>query len=317
MAHFDFEASLNISEPVVKLQLQDYLERLTDIELKEQSLSLFIPYREVISNINSMYGVVPPDSFPEVFIHVNSELDPRTVFGGIIEMGDGYLTQCINVKMVDFKEVDEEYTDDLNVEQLAPMVSMMWIYSHEYFHFVRRHEDVIARLKEIEGSNFDQQLTDYAVESDADLCGIAVVYRYLQHIHQKLVDDSMLRRLALYLIFWWIRPQLTLIHGRQHLSMATRLFKMIAKLSILTKENGVGIVDVDFKEERSKTNLAMLLKLVVNCENIYRQRFDDSDGTHSLKQFIQNLDKNEAFYQTSRRWNEIRSIVRDVSGTMA
>jgi len=318
MTSFDIDKLLNIRAMPVKLGIEEFLDNIMDGELRARVISLFDPYGEIIWNINITNSIEPLHSCPEIFVHIDSTLEPQTVFGGIIEMSDAFIMRCLELDVPNFKEVVDDYPDDLNVEELAPRVSMMWTYCHEYFHYVRKHEEVKNILREQEGEGFDEQMTDYALERDADLCGISMVFDYMYHIHQGLMPELMIRQLTLFLVFWRIRPQLHLEHGQRHLSMGSRLANIASKLAMLNeKGDRSGKVDRDFKEEATKKRHDKLMDCLFNCERVYLERYDQTDGLASLQNFFEWEGDNPMLVEVARRWDEMRSLVMEISGTPA
>lgn len=308
---------INFGEPPTKLSLSEFIDSIEDAETKVKIEQIFDPYDEIIYAINIAYGATPVEQKPEILIHRNSSLEPETVFGGRIEMGDQYILSYLNISIPEFNKIISEYEDDLNVEGLAPIVSMMWTYSHEYFHYVRKHEDVKLKLMELEGDAYESSLTEYSFERDADMCAIAMVYRYLQRWHSAFLPDLMIRQLGLYLIFWTMRPYLLEIHGEKHLSMGLRLYELVNKLSILTEINDANqVVDHAMVEDHTKHNYSELFRCLSNCERLFIPEGDIEETSKLLKVFDKE-DIEKVIPKVINRWESIRSIVQEISGTNA
>lgn len=213
------------------LSLADYLSTLEDAAYRNEVEHLFEAYEGIIGHINRSIRIpffIPPT--PEIRITFQGVALIETGVG-VIYVSESFLQKCLNTSFCQFNEViDGPNPLGLNSKKFITSGAMIWALAHEYHHTTRKHDAVTAALQA--KPNYDPVITSYALESDADLCAIAVLYRFIQQTFQ--IEDIFSRQLAMYIVFWTMRPDFEKEHSRSHISMGVRAWNISVKLAVLT-----------------------------------------------------------------------------------
>lgn len=301
----------HVTEP--PLSLTDYLNSLDDRSYRDDVEHLFHAYDEIINQIH-LYNQLHGESIPEIRITFY-EIPLIETGVGVIYVSVAFLQKCLNVEYCEFNEVVNSINPlGNNTRRFITSGIMSWALAHECFHSMRKHSEVIERLSA--QADYDPVITSYALESDADMCAIAVIYRLIQNTFQ--INDMSTRQLAIYIVYWGIRPDFALEHSRTHISMGLRAYNLICKLSILTIGRN-DVVDINFARTITRKRHAAVFECFIACENHYLKYLSTAQDELNFRQiFERDIGSiNSLDIQIAKRWDEIREVVAEISGTQA
>jgi len=254
--------------------------------LIEWSTSIYPLIRNATLNLPSE----PP------ILRVSNELEPQAqCMEGLIEISSGLINYCLGIQFLDVESV-------LNIQanvgpMFFPASTLTWFYSHECFHIGRQHNLLLDHVEA-------DPNTLRAIERDADLCAVAVLYRaYQAHFQNRLTDDE-LRKLVLYAVFWALRtltdkPQLT--HSRPD----DRIIYATMKLAIVTESQSTSHVDVGMAWPETRARANSLFETLAAIDKSFRAANPDIVSDFSLRARLEEK-ANGVGDQSTEFWDAIR-----------
>ncbi len=291
-------------EPDRIKSLDDYVSTIGS-EIKKQAIvTMFNVATKIFARINARYGT----NFDHPIIRISSNQSPDAQgMEGMIEISEGLINYCLATQFENFNEIMGEDAPVVELDSgMVAQASLIWVMSHEYFHIVGRHNEVLLQY----GSEED---TLHAIERDADLCAIAELFRINQWCFGADMSTSQIRRLTLYLTFWAIRTFPYSSEQSTHPSSAVRLWYIIGKLAIVTEVDGPNQnPDASCKLPQTLENVRELTECLVNCENAF-QKIHGADDFGSLFPELKSILDNGAGRHAVRKWDEIKRNVSQSS----
>jgi len=261
-----------------------FIEQLFDRDLANQISALVesrIPVEELIRKTT---GYTP--DFPDLYI-VNEELPYIAISEYRCVVSPSFLAHCLAVGA---RNQSIPLMGGLGSAVVvtqnplpAALIIFQWSIAHEYYHIAYRHSELLER-------NAQEPLGDYAVERDADLCAVAVVYRLTQRVIEVPEErDVEIRILILHWIFWHLRL-LTLGNSETsntHTPSTERLTAIAMKLTHLplTVRHPV---DVELNQPTTRARIAPIFEALQYFDAEFLQHFGSPEsGTISdeLKRF--------------------------------
>lgn len=206
-------------------------------------------------------------------------------------------------------------------------LGLTWSLSHEFVHIYRKHDSVEDAILAASGAtarvearlqsaiNLTQGSIQKALEHDADLCAAAKIYRYIQRRCSKVVEDIILRKMALFYVYWGIRTLPENSHGDSHPAMYERLYEITNKLAqVPTDFRAPYIVGQDLDQQLKRA--AVLAELAMDLERAYIADSGQSEiDAYWYKWFI-HINSRERT-QRAKDWQKVSPWVEKISGTIA
>ena len=168
-------------------------------------------------------------------------------------------------------------------------------------HLLRQHWMFDAA----DGTRIDD--VSLATERDADLCAIAVVYRYLQRYCARFADDATLRQVALYSTFWVARSLPNDSATATYLPMSVRLQDMVSKLAMV-REDPADPPDPNAALPETLQRMPYLQSCFVKCENAFLRLHPNEK---SMRTELMAAIENGTLNRVVETWDELSHMVRD------
>jgi len=219
----------------------------------------------------------------------------------------GMIEHCIAAPCMPVEKICTAMTStNFNYNSLAS-ISLAWIIAHEYFHIVRRHNDVAAAASKLPNRPYENSI-DNALEHDADLMAVSVIYRLIQMQLGSQIHDLDVRRITIYSLFFTLRtfPQNQADHA--HSAMPERLYHIYFKLIQMIKgpEEEFSSSVTEYSRERF-TPLALAFK---QCDD-YFQILTKTQDSPILKIF-EEFGDNTRTLEVVESWHWISSTVEKI-----
>lgn len=225
----------------------------------------------------------------------------------------GMIKHCIAAPCMPIDEICPAMSStNFNYGGLAA-IALAWVVAHEYFHIVRRHNEVATAAIGLPGRPYANSISN-ALEHDADLLAVAAVYRLMQKQFGGVIHDLDVRRITVYSIFFSLRTFNQGSSDGVHSAMPERLFHLLQKLVQVTKgpEEKVSVAGLtDYSRER----LEPLLQSFAQCEQ-YFHLMGDGDGSNLLWLFRE-FANNKRIFEISESWEWISPTVEKITGGRA
>lgn len=294
------ENFISINKP---LKIEDYLSQLDEPKRLETDwlLNESLP---VLEHLNRKYCY---DALPEIRI-ISSPSIGAEATSYVIHLNSGLIDHVLRPNPVSPQEIVSSHIPPvIGFGKISALMSMIWILSHEWIHIIRRHDELRHHIE------ITSEISQ-ALEYDADLCGLAEVYRRLQHIFGKFASDIEIRQYSAYSVFWPIRTLPAYRESSTHGSHAERLFHMFHKLVILS-ERHTDPVDADMSKPETLQRCIPILETFLKCEDAYMKNFHPhSDGDNLKAAWAQFWETNEHM-RTVNAWHNIKPLVSKLSET--
>lgn len=203
-----------------------------------------------------------------------------------------------------------------------------WSLAHELVHIYRKHdsvEDAISEASALDHSavsngkraalDLDSNSLRKALEHDADLSAAAMIYRYIQRRLGKFVDDLIIRKMALFYLYFGIRALPENDHSASHPAMYERLYEITGKLAQLPeKQSGSYIVGQDLDIHLFRTG--ELAKTAMDLEKFFLARSGTSELNAYWTKWFGHIERGE-HTQRAKDWSKVSPWVQEISGTLA
>ncbi len=262
---FDIQESLDSPREV---SIDSYLDTLHGFK-QLRVMTMMVVMLKMMVAIHAGYKV--PDGVPEIRIQPGSDGSPAAL-ANLIVVPEGFIDHCLGAA---FAPIDRVVTSDFDLmwwsDELISVYGFAWAIAHEYFHLARMHWIFDAN----DGTR--TQDVSLATERDADLCAIAMIYRYMQKHLSHFADDTTLRQAALYSVFWIVRSLPNASKAGTHLPISNRLRDMSIKLAML-REDPSEPPDPGAQLPATKERALYLRDCLVRCEQGYLELFPESES---------------------------------------
>ncbi|MDU8455119.1 hypothetical protein [Pseudomonas syringae group sp. J254-4] len=281
------EAYLNSHQRLKRAALQDLLE-------------VVLPTIKYIHNTN---GIDFP--CPEIRI-VRAPSIQAECTSYVIQIYEGLIELCLKSESALIDSVIPELSGENFDYSLVSKFSFSWVIAHEWLHHVKQHNAVAEQLK------YSFPRVGEALEIDADLCAIAIIFRLTQRIYVGREKALLARKVAMYCVYWPLRNIPLSRQDRDHPPMALRLYHMLTKLGQLADLQEERINPYEISEGQHERNL-MLFKVVARCESL----FDHEQAGYSLLEEWTDILHNGRHMDFYIDWEKICPLVEELSGTTA
>lgn len=208
-------------------------------------------------------------------------------------------------------------------------LGLAWSLSHEYVHIIRKHDSAqksIGEAKALDVSkipqrkraalNLSQEELDKAFEHDADLCAIAGIYRYIQRRFRGFLDDMVIRKMALFYVYWGIRSLPEYAASDTHPSLSDRLYELCTKLAQVKEAPFVKSYTVGEDLTQQIARVPELAKFAINIERIYMSQNGIAESDALYIKWHNYIEKRE-HTRRARAWQKVSIWVEEASGTLA
>ncbi|KPX50476.1 hypothetical protein [Pseudomonas ficuserectae] len=296
---------IDIDDAII-VSLDEYVDSISDSSYRGRVLDVFNNVRECLDRLSRRAGrtVGVPDIRVKLSDKKTAEANPL----GSIVLTRGIIDHCLSLKTPAFQERPEDPALFALDPDLAAMLGMAWIVSHEYAHLYRAHHAVEAFL----GS---EVYVLRAFEHDADLVAAAAVFRQLQSIVGFLFPDIQVRQCTLSSIYWIVRT-LPDTHDRTgvHPPFSERFFQILLKL-VTVVTDGSEIYDPDCLRPETQVRRELLIKTAVACEKAHKGCNDRSSKGYfsEWQDYIERNGHTDIIYD----WMKVSPHVERFSGTIA
>ncbi|WP_375592284.1 hypothetical protein [Chitiniphilus eburneus] len=279
----------------------DFLKCIDDDERRDR-------YSAVLERLDPLAGVIRErffavDGIPDLRIIKNApkgDTELRDIVGAVF-IADGLLDW--------FFEIDEFTRGFIDIQYpfgkwSVAKIGAMWAYAHEVFHFVRRH----ALVEKHFGKSRDVR---HALEFDADMCAVAVIYRFVQ-FKENTGDELQLKMAVLKSLFFIVRAEIDQSSIKEyegsptHPHTAARLWDLVCKLSML---HDTGRTNPDFVNPISIQHSLVMLDMVKDLERKYLMAKNRDFESSVIGDFL--CQNSELKFTRSRheQWDEISRLI--------
>jgi hypothetical protein len=297
----------NIQPDRIK-RLDDYLSGIEATVKGHTIADMFKVATSTFKQINAIYE----KAFDAPEIRISNDTRPAAQgMEGYIEVSEGLIEHCLSCEYPTVDEVLDGIPRGLCGISLVAQVSLTWVIAHEYFHSIRSHNRVLEEC----GSD---QVTLQAIERDADLCAVAIIYRMYQHFFSRYITDIQLRTFVLYSIFWIIRTLPKTEADLTHPSPDARLWFIVQKLAVLTELHGAdNIPDIECKLPQTQGRQRTLIECLITLELAFQSIHGPSSLHGNLIRSLQEIVLEPAGLEPVAKWDKIRTDVSRISATRA
>lgn len=235
-------------------------------------------------------GVDPPT------LRISKDPTPdATCMEGLVEFSTGLIDYCLGVVFLNTAEA-------VGVVTPWPMLMeasvLTWFYAHECQHIARQHNLLLDHVDV-------DHTTLRAIERDADLCGVASLYRAMQVAFSDQLADIDIRKLVVYAMFLALRT-LTDKPQQTHSRPDERLLNAIGKISTLNVDPSDLQVDVTFESPKSKERMEVLAATVRDLEKAFKDKHPADCSDFDLRARALDWSSGERDFSTITRWDELR-----------
>ena len=247
-----------------------------------------------------------PDDLPAIRISQicasKDGIGSPAAIANLIVIPETFVDHCLGA---DFATIESVIASDSDLRWWRyPWIAYLgfsWAVAHEYMHLLRSHWIFDAP----DGTRTDE--VSLATERDADLCAMAIIYRYLQRYCVRVSDDATLRQIALYSVFWIARSLPRHSAAATHLPMSVRLQDMASKLAML-REDPNDPPDPGAELPETLERMAYLQSCFVKCEKAYLSLHPNEE---SMKAEVMAAIENGTLDRVGKTWDELSQLVRD------
>lgn len=294
------EDFISISKP---LEMREYLSNLEEPKRSEVAwlLNESLP---VLEHLNRKYSY---DALPEIRI-ITSPTIAAEATSYVIHINSGLIDHILHPYPASPQAIiSSRIPAVFGNGNISALMSMIWILSHEWIHIIRRHDELRHHIE------ITPEISQ-ALEYDADLCGLAEVYRRIQHIFGKFISDIEIRQYSAYSVFWPIRTLPAYRQSSTHGSHAERLFHMFHKLVILG-ERHTDPVDADVAKPETLQRSTPILETLFKCEDAYITSDHPKTNEDDLRAAWARLLTTNEHMRTVDAWHSISPLVSRLSKT--
>lgn len=280
----------------------EFLQRITVSERKNKIEAMFFFGNEIIAEFIRQHRLSCND--PLISITTKAGLISESI-EGLIRVSSDFVEYSLNIDLPNVSDViDIPMENNGNIFPHLPYIFWCWAMLHEHVHGVRKHNAVIDKVG-------NDPITLNAIEHDADMCAIAAVYRYFQLNNPNKISNEVIKQVVLLGIFWSIRSFPNPDSNESHPNIGMRIYFLIVKLAHL----GEGVrADVNCSAPHTQRDILILRECFVKCEKHYQSI---NGSKNCLIQEISDIANNKSYSQTTRRWDQLRELVSNLSGTGA
>ncbi|WP_238537233.1 hypothetical protein [Pseudomonas sp. R62] len=288
-----------------KVGIEEYLELHATTQKKEQSKHILKEAVNLIPIINLQYqSPTPPPQFRIEINHIPLALG----MDWQIVLSSGMINHCLDIEIPNIENIIPSLKTLQIDPLLSPSVMLKWVIAHEWMHVIRKHNDVENELGR------SPELLK-ALEYDADLCALAIIYRQIQSDHEGKLNDTEIRQLTIHAIYWPLRHlnffKIDLTHG----TMCERLYTMLIKLMSL-EENPYDFPSHALGAHENSDHLVKpLVETLRRCEEIYRERHSSNTEYQDFLTELMHMAIGDPPEAVSA-WEKIRTHVGRISSTL-
>jgi len=184
-------------------------------------------------------------------------------------------------------------------KQLLGITALRWIIAHEYRHMMDHPPHL-----------WTDSITAHALETDADMCATATIYRAFQNMYGHVTnEDNNFKCLVFYYLFSILRPLTTHTQSATHPSLSMRLWFIRNKLASL-RANPSHLPDIDLLSDETRESSVRLTDCLIKCEKMYQANTPNAEIKFDFgSELIEILD-HQLFSPITKRWDEICHLVR-------
>lgn len=241
---------------------------------------------------------------PEIIIKKDDSINAEGMAGAII-INSGVIDHCLGAEPCFFIEDVIKNKFECRIKYDYSRVStsgLEWVALHELFHIMFKHNNI---LSELGGSD----LLKRALEHDADMCSVAVLYRNFKYASLFKENDIEIKKIIFYDLFWTIRTFPNNNDAKEHPYLAERIFYLVVKLSQLRQTEKTE----DFPTKNTKKDFRMLLLFLFKCEKEFLVK-NKRKHEINLKIEIEKIISDNKFSKFSKTWDEVREKIKEVDG---
>lgn len=285
----------------------DFLRSISDGVTRRAYANIISPLAPLRQRISATW--MAPDGLPEVRFIKNADANETELrdLVNTICLAEGLLERCLQAQSKAKASMSTRHLPRSLGAFSVAKVSFMWAYAHEVFHFIRRHAMVAKHFG-------DDQATRHALEYDADLCAIAVIYRFLQYFGGKVSQIECKRRVLSH-IYWFLRAEVEFgatvpyLGTETHQHFAARFNAITLKLAIM---HNSGPADPHAVRSDSREHHEDLWDLILRLEQMYLGggRLDNENVARSpLISFAMANCSSQFTSSLHKRWDEISHFI--------
>lgn len=285
----------------------DFLRSISDGVTRRAYANIISPLVPLRQRISATW--MAPDGLPEVRFIKNAEANETELrdLVNTICLADGLLERCLKAQFKAEASLPVRHLPRALGAFSVAKVSLMWVYAHEVFHFIRRHALVAKHFG-------NDQATKHALEYDADLCAAAAIYRFLQYFGGRASEIECKKRVLNHL-YWFLRSEVDFgaaapywgTETHQHFS--ARFNAITLKLAIM--HNG-GPADPHLMRPESRDHHRVLWDLNIKLERMYlggESLDNEMIGRSPLISFAMANCNSQFTSPFHKRWDEISHFI--------
>jgi hypothetical protein len=323
----DFSVLKQASQGVKILELREYIDSIQDEPRKGILTDALEAALECIE-ANRLANRLPST---ELHIHIYDEDDPQAVASEDnrnIRFSTGLIEHYERTRFPDLSQVLPGAPQVFGVNWVMNL-GLAWSLCHEYIHIIRRHDSVsrnldAARQEDINtipsqkrsALSLSAESVDKAFEHDADLCAAAAIYRYLQRRMGLHVDDIIIRKMALFYIYWGVRALPENRFSDSHPALHERLYEIVQKIAQVPVQQFSKDYVIGQDLEQQLVRVVELVRFALSLEVIYAQEYN-LDRAESLIHLWSKHLNGKKHTQRSKDWSKLGVWVEEASGTSA
>jgi len=286
-----------------KRTIEEYLDLLDNQYEKAIVSHMFKDARRVLALHKKLSGT--NCGIPEIRIILKDELIAEGI-EGYIEISVGIIKYCLKLRTMDLLQLVKINSRDLILyDRFVSCSFFSWLIAHEYIHTVNFHDRALQNLNETEG--FVK-----ATEIDADLCGIAMLYRFLQTTLSSYLDDITIRQITFCCVYLGLRGLPRYKSSNSHPDTFDRIYYMYGKMVMLRK-NLSDPPDPDCTTNECRNNARPILNQLVRCEKYYHQSKSSAQSEEDLINYIfTDFFKNGKHREFTLPWEELSEVISNI-----
>ncbi|SCZ29788.1 MULTISPECIES: hypothetical protein [Pseudomonas] len=228
-----------------------------------------------------------------------------------IVISSGMIKHCIAAPCMPIDEICPALPIENFDYNAMAATALAWIIAHEYFHIVRRHNEVAIAARDLPGRPYANSI-DNALEHDADLMATAALYRLTQMRLGNAIHDLDVRRITVHGIFLTLRTFPQESADNIHSAMPERLFQIYQKLVQVTK-GGSEKVSASGLTDYSVERVIPILHAFAQCERYFQLLGGENEPSLDIQfaEFCNNKDAPAVV----KSWQWISPVVERITGT--
>lgn len=223
----------------------------------------------------------------------------------------GMIKHCIAAPCMPIDEICPALPIETFDYNAMAAIALAWIIAHEYFHIVRRHNEVAIAARDLPGRPYANSI-DNALEHDADLMAVAALYRLIQMRLGNAIHDLDVRRITVHGIFLTLRTFPQESSDDIHSAMPERLFQMYQKLVQVIK-GGSEKVSASGLTDYSLERAIPILQAFTQCEKYFQLL--GGENKPNLDKLFAEFCNNKDVPAIVKSWQWISPVVERITGT--